>query len=301
MLNLPRDTEAPVDPFDILQQLETGIANHNQWLKAVHRALVCGDAAPPAGDLSPEAHQNCELGHWFYEEADADLREEDEFQDLGLAHERMHDAVRRLLEKRRQGEAIAAADYDDFMARTDAFRSAMRRLQQRFLSEVPAVDRLTGAWNRHALFFKLDEEHERVSRLGDASAVCMMSLDGLERVRTEHGEAAQATLLRAVTEFVADRLRKFDSVFRYGDEEFVLCLPDTGVDTAAALLEDVRNGLAEQPFDLGPNGPPMTVTACFGISALRGGTPLAETMAEADYALNEARSEGPNQLHVWRG
>ncbi|HKJ76417.1 MAG TPA: diguanylate cyclase [Gammaproteobacteria bacterium] len=301
MLHLSRDPETTLDTFEVLQQLDTGIVNHAHWLKLVNRALVCADATPAAEDLSPDAHQNCPFGRWFYEQADIALREEDEFQELGLVHEQMHDAARQLLAKRQRGETLATADYDLFLEKADGFKTAMRRLQERFLGEVSAVDRLTGAWNRHALFFKLDEEHERVSRLGDASAVCMMSLDGLDGIRTEHGEAAQAALLRAVTEFVAGRLRKFDSVFRYGDEEFVLCLPDTGVDTAAALLEDVRNGLAEQPFDLGPSGSRVTITACFGVSALRGGTPLAETMAEADYALNEARGEGPNRLHVWRG
>ena len=301
MLHVSRDPETTLDTFEVLQQLDTGIVNHTHWLKLVHRALVCADATPAAEDLSPDAHQNCDFGHWFYEQADVALREEDEFQELGLVHEQMHDAARRLLEKRQRGEAITTADYDHFIHNADGFKAAMRRLQERFLGEVSAVDRLTGAWNRHALFFKLDEEHERVSRLGDASAVCMMALDGLDQVRTEHGESAQAALLRGVTEFVAGCLRKFDSVFRYGDEEFVLCLPDTGVDTAAALLEDVRTGLAEQSFDLGPVGPELTVTACFGVSALRGGTPLAETMAEADYALHEARGEGPNHLYAWRG
>lgn len=299
MLYLTRDPETTLETFQVLQQVDAGIVNHNQWLKQVHRALVCHDAPPRAGDLEDEAHRNCEFGRWFYDQAEPALREEDEFQDLGLVHEQMHDAVRQLLQKRQRGESIAASEYDDFMARTDAFRSAMRRLQHRFLGEVPAVDHLTGAWNRHALFFRLDEEHERVARLGDASAVAMIALDGLDAVRTEHGDAAVDTLLREVTGFVADHLRKFDSVFRYGEEEFVLCLPDTDQDDAARLLDSVRTRLAEHSFRLGVDGPAVTVTACFGLSSLHGGTPLAETMAEVDYALSEAREQGPNRLALW--
>jgi len=87
-------------------------------------------------------------------------------------------------------------------------------------------------------------------------------------------------------------------VFRYGGEEFLLCLPNADGDAARAICERLRTAVAESPVEL-DDGTPVAVTASFGIAALAAG-PVKELVAAADRALYEAKRDGRNRVVVAR-
>jgi diguanylate cyclase (GGDEF)-like protein len=91
--------------------------------------------------------------------------------------------------------------------------------------------------------------------------------------------------------YVSSALRKYDSVYRYGGEEFLLCLPGTPLKDADMVVERIRDGLQNLPIRL-PNGNLFNITASFGIAEMQPRRPVEETVASADMALLRAKENG---------
>ncbi|HEA26529.1 MAG TPA: GGDEF domain-containing protein [Ectothiorhodospiraceae bacterium] len=166
------------------------------------------------------------------------------------------------------------------------------------MSEVCVVDHLTGAWNRYAMYSQLHQEKERLARTGDSCVICMMDIDYFKRVNDDHGHRVGDHVLKTVVGFCSDSLRKYDSIYRYGGEEFLFCLPNAGQDEARVVIERLCVSLGKQPIQL-PNGESLSVTASFGISCLHKESSVEETIQKADHALLCAKAKGRDRVCCW--
>lgn len=117
--------------------------------------------------------------------------------------------------------------------------------QCRTLAGQVTVDELTGALRRGAGLAALQREMDRTRRLlGKGLVVIFIDIDGLKEVNDRDGHAAGDERLRATVAALRERLRSYDLVIRYGGDEFVCVLTDSGIAeaerTAATLREQVR-------------------------------------------------------------
>lgn len=281
-----------------LHTLDAAIANHLDWLKNLHRVLVCSGVANP-DDLAQDAHCRCRFGQWYYGQGMADLGDEPSYLAMETIHLEMHAAAAQLLSNHDRGDAIDEAAYDAFMELAMNFKQRVRLFQYEIMNRICVVDQLTGAWNRYAMQLRLAEESERVLRGGQEGAVCMMDIDHFKAVNDNHGHQTGDKVLQVVATLLADRLRRYDGVFRFGGEEFLLCLPATTLQDAEALLNRVREELAV--LDLPTPTGCIRVTASFGIALLGSSCHVEEAVARADRALLEAKASGRNRVCIWDG
>ena len=96
-----------------------------------------------------------------------------------------------------------------------------------------------------------------------------------------------------------ESLRPYDSVYRYGGEEFLLCLPETGPEEARRVLDWVRERIAGHPVMI-DGGKNLVVTISFGLTLMTPRRPLEELIDRADRALYLAKESGRNRVEVWR-
>jgi diguanylate cyclase (GGDEF)-like protein len=184
------------------------------------------------------------------------------------------------------------------------------------LQRTASCDPLTGVWNYRHLQITLDREIERVRRAEAAAAeprplaLLMLEIAGFEAVVAEHGRARANTILRDLAQRLSVEIRRSDTFGRYGGEEFLVLLPDTGVEGAIQVAERlcwaVRrhrlldwSGLGSSPTgDRRPAGR-SGLTAAVGVAVLpRDGGHAALLVRAADQALAEARRSGGD---CWRG
>ena len=280
-----------------IRELDIAIAHHSDWLRQIHATLITDRPSSPA-DLNVDAHHQCEFGQWYYGEGMAQHRGESDFAALERVHQAMHDAARRLLSHRVTATRIDLADYERFMDQAVRFKQELRAYQYSLIKQICTVDQLTGAWNRHAMSMKLGEESERTLRSGQPCAVCMIDIDHFKRVNDQYGHKVGDEVLQAFTSIVSIALRKYDSLFRYGGEEFLMLLPNTTLDNAAVLLNRIREALAATPIT-GSGGQVIHLTASFGVAQLGGHESVEDVLELADHALLAAKANGRNRVCVW--
>ena len=284
--------------FQILQELDDGITRHTVWMKNVHRALVCDGDLVNRDDLLPDAHHRCDFGCWYDEVDQPELLVEPGFARIGELHHSMHVATTAALDQRMNNNHVAVEAYDAYMNAAIDFKVEVRRLQFKLMKEVCAVDHLTGVWNRQTMFYKLAEEHERAIRGDYTSCICMIDIDHFKSINDTHGHAVGDIVLRATSSLISDTLRKYDTIFRYGGEEFLVCLPHTNLTEAMTLLERVRGIMEQTPVEV-KDHPPISISASFGVTTMDPGKSVDETIEQADHALLCAKQEGRNRICSW--
>lgn len=283
--------------LNALRELDLGIQKHTSWLKGLHRSLVCS-SAPNADDVMDDAHCRCQFGQWYYGQPHPELQEDEGFGKVGALHQAVHDSARALLFKSREARPISPDEYNQFMDTAIQFKFEVGRLQTNIINQVCVVDHLTGVWNRNGMLHKLEEEHERMMRSGQSCCVCMMDLDDFKRINDSYGHPVGDLVLQATTRFLNNKLRKYDSIYRYGGEEFLLCLPGSTLEDAQLLMERLRSELAVLPIEIKDRT--IQVSASFGLAMMSPDENVGSTIEQADHALLCAKASGRNRVCVWR-
>ncbi len=280
-----------------IRELDIAIANHINWLRQLHAALIT-DTPCPSKDLKIDAHLRCEFGQWYYGIGVVQHQGETGFAEIEISHNAMHDAARLLLSHRVAGAPIDIAEYDRFMDLAVQFKQDVRVYQYSLINQVCTVDHLTGAWNRHAMAMKLAEESERTQRSGQVCALCMMDIDYFKRVNDQYGHTVGDEVLQAFASIVSKEMRKYDSLFRYGGEEFLMLLPNTSLDNATLLVNRIREALVATPI-ISNNGAVIHLTASFGVAQHVGHEAIEDALEHADHALLAAKANGRNKVCAW--
>jgi diguanylate cyclase (GGDEF)-like protein len=210
----------------------------------------------------------------------------------------MHAAARDLLAIHERGAAIPVATFDAYVDVAQDFKLALLKYQRRIISEVCTLDPLTGAGNRYAMDLRLTEEWERTRRTGLPCSLCMLDIDHFKHINDAHGHAAGDTALRVISRYLKGDGRAYDNLFRYGGEEFLICMPNTALAPAQAVFNRLREGLAALRIPL-EGGGELSLTASFGVAPLLPDEPIEHSVELADHALLCAKSSGRNRVCVW--
>jgi diguanylate cyclase (GGDEF)-like protein len=161
------------------------------------------------------------------------------------------------------------------------------------------IDRLTGVANRQVLLADLFSEVERASRYDRPLSVAFVDIDHFKSVNDTYGHATGDIVLRGVAQTIAANLRASDMIGRYGGEEFMLILTETGVEEGAALTEKLRTLVQRQRYQV-ESGSDIWVTISIGIAGGVGQQLRMESLVrDADAAMYSAKSLGRNQTYIF--
>ena len=161
------------------------------------------------------------------------------------------------------------------------------------------TDLLTQVSNRGTILSHLFTEVDRAVRHGRPLSVAFVDLDHFKVINDTHGHQVGDVVLRGVAGLFATSLRQSDVVGRYGGEEFMVVLPETGPDEAAQVAEKLRLLVQRHQFTVSPELT-VNVTISIGIAGGQGPTLRAESLVrDADNAMYSAKSLGRDQTYVF--
>ncbi|MDQ3202610.1 MAG: GGDEF domain-containing protein [Pseudomonadota bacterium] len=155
-------------------------------------------------------------------------------------------------------------------------------------------DPLTDTGNRIAMDQTLQREIEMSRRHLQPLSLLMLDIDHFKHINDTHGHSAGDDVLRAVAASIKSQLRNVDMVFRFGGEEFLILLSNTGRDAAAMVGERLR--FAAQARKYSADGNTIELTVSLGCSTLLPGESSESLLRRADSALYVAKREGRNRL-----
>ena len=168
------------------------------------------------------------------------------------------------------------------------------------ISQVSTTDELTGLHNRKYLHERLEQEISRSKRYGTKLSCLLFDLDFFKVVNDIYGYDWGDVLLRSIADKLKQLIRKEDILTRYGDEEFLVILPNTSEDNAFLFAERFRRDIERMEFIPAGEEERHPITISGGISTY----PCLENVEEdvntiiryAEHALYNAKKRGKNKI-----
>jgi diguanylate cyclase (GGDEF)-like protein len=161
------------------------------------------------------------------------------------------------------------------------------------IHRLAAHDELTGLWNRRHAQQAFQVELQRATRSKRPLCLALLDIDELKQINDQNGHAAGDAVLRAFAQQAELALRKTDLLARWNGEEFLVLLPETGMDAAVATLDRLR----QRVDDAAVGGlPAHAVTVSIGVTLHGPDESLEATLDRAHHALYIARVKGQNRV-----
>lgn len=167
-----------------------------------------------------------------------------------------------------------------------------KKLLNEKLTFLAQNDSLTTLLNRRAFFNKLENEILRHKRIEKSMIIIMSDIDKFKNVNDLYGHQIGDEVLIHISNILKRQVRNMDLLGRYGGEEFILALPETGLDESITLAERLRNEV-ENSFILSGNEE-IKVTISIGIALWHNTEDISSTIRRADDKLYKAKENGRN-------
>ncbi|MSQ72844.1 MAG: GGDEF domain-containing protein [Betaproteobacteria bacterium] len=157
------------------------------------------------------------------------------------------------------------------------------------------TDDLTGVYNRRGFAIAVDRLFAQSVRYNRPASLLMIDSDNLKMVNDTHGHEAGNALLKLVTKSIATELRHTDVLARYGGDEFLVLLPETGAAGALDVAERIRSAIAATPLEAA--GTQIMTSVSIGVAGYpEDGRSIDTLLARADRAMYEAKQAGRNRV-----
>ena len=230
---------------------------------------------------------------------DVTVKGDDEVGNLGESLQKVADTLNKLLNDINKTIEEHEKGNIDYLLDTEAFFGDYKRLADNIveLSATGMRDQLTGISNRRAFDNRLSLEWNRASRNRSPLGILILDVDKFKNYNDTFGHQQGDVALKTVARTIKEALRRpTDFPARWGGEEFVVLLPDTGSNGAAAVAEVIRSAIEAATIPC-PDIKGTKITASIGIN-VQIPTPdskLEEFVPGADAALYRAKEEGRNR------
>jgi len=167
---------------------------------------------------------------------------------------------------------------------------------QKQLRLMAMTDPLTGISNRRHFMSQISEEFERTRRYGEPFSLMMIDIDNLKDVNDTYGHEAGDEVLRSFAKYFLTRLRSIDRFARFGGDEFIVLLVQTGQEKAKDVALRLISGI--DGLEIQTEKESTQITVSIGLTTINEDATIEGLIQRADKALYKAKNGGRNRVAI---
>lgn len=172
--------------------------------------------------------------------------------------------------------------------------AALMESEKRF-RELSIVDELTSLYNSRHFYFQLKNELERSNRYKQHLTLLLLDLDNFKALNDTYGHVEGDKVLKRLGKVIKKCLRKTDSAYRYGGEEFTVLLPMTTSVNGIVIAERIRTEFNNETFSPEP-GQDIHLTLSVGIAQYKSQEDMKAFVSRVDQLMYQAKKNGKDRV-----
>ena len=165
------------------------------------------------------------------------------------------------------------------------------------LKELAITDDLTKLYNSRHFYQQLGLEADRANRYDNPLALLLLDIDFFKQYNDSHGHLEGDRVLVRLGEVIRSLLRKMDSAYRYGGEEFTVILPETNAREALNVAQRIRKAVEQVKF-VTAEGKEARVTISIGVTEYQRNEDVKSFINRSDKAMYRSKIEGRNKVSL---
>jgi diguanylate cyclase len=194
----------------------------------------------------------------------------------------------------REGNAALQAHLAESRRETEQLREELQKVRVE-----AKQDPLTGLANRAGFHDRVRELASDVEAVGQTHSLVMADIDKFKSINDTYGHLFGDKIIKVVAKAFANLTKGKDLVARFGGEEFIVLLPDTPLEGARALAENIRGSIERGRVYNPKTGEEIRrITISLGVTEMVAGETIEATVARADEALYRAKTNGRNRVEI---
>ncbi len=172
-------------------------------------------------------------------------------------------------------------------------RERIRMMEK--LQKLAITDGLTKLHNSRSFYSQLEVEVDRYNRYKHPLSLLLLDIDHFKQYNDNYGHLEGDKVLVKISQMIKSCLRKLDTAYRYGGEEFTVILPETSCDEALLVAERIRSVIQTESFEPVPDKD-VSVTISIGVTQYMPEEQLSTFIQRADKAMYQSKQNGRNQV-----
>ncbi|MEJ5172621.1 MAG: sensor domain-containing diguanylate cyclase [Hydrogenothermaceae bacterium] len=240
-------------------------------------------------------HTECDFGRWLKESGKSIIEDDSIYNTIKLFHKNFHNLISiatEYLKNRLYKELFFIIR--EVEANSLWLSNEISYINTKILAFEFSKDFLTGVLTRRALQQIFNKYLEIMELTGQPISIIITDIDFFKKINDTYGHLVGDAALKHFVKVIRENLRRSDYVFRIGGEEFLILLPNTSLEEAFKIAENLRRNLEETPLVY--DGKKIKLTASFGVAEFKDHSSLNNLIKEADDKLYQAKREGRNRV-----
>lgn len=281
--------------FQLLSdEIKQALFAHHLWMQEVHHAVASRKFLSDPSFSAEDAHLHCKLGQWLQQKLNHGNINREALLEIDQLHTQLHREARELLQKMHNDAHYDESGYATFLKTQHHFLNAYLKVLEISVVSESQFDPLTNLINRRIALTLLSHEKEKMKRSGDSTCcIGIADIDHFKAFNDQYGHDVGDRVLEFVADLFNQTIRRYDTVSRFGGEEFLFVMPNMGIEDATKTLERVRKCL--ESSSLSHKNKTLNVTASFGVTQLCPHCDINGSIKRADVALYYAKDAGRNK------
>ena len=279
---------------NILVQTNYFINNHLSNYNHALQIIICKDHVPQETIDDYKEFKNCTFKGYIdfliSHEKDADLDE------LIEAHDNFHYLTGEILAKYKDNQEISHELFNTLHLTHNKLIELLNTIILDLEVTKTQLDPLTSAWTRKIFLGFLDIEYQKVKREKKNFSLAYMDIDHFKIINDTYGHACGDFILTELVKLIRYHLRRYDSIARWGGEEFLILLPETSVNDSLEIIKRIKESIEKKAFIFEDNH--IKITCSFGLTQSSNEIKLNELIKKSDALLYQAKSAGRNHIET---
>lgn len=224
----------------------------------------------------------------------SEIDSQKDYYELIKTHKQFHFLINNALTDHIENKIITEELFDNLHLNYQKLIDSLNEIIFRFDFTRNQLDKLTGAWNREIFFEFLEKEYSEMKRGDKAFCLVYFDIDFLKFINDTYSHSSGDFILKELIKLIKNNLREYDSISRWGGDEFLILLPNTSIKEALFIINRIKEIINQKIFIT--NSFEIKITCSFGIAEATLEKSINEVINKADELLYTSKRLGRNKI-----